>query len=270
MARLAANLSFFFKERPFIERFGAARAAGFRAVEFMFAGDGGYQLDAKAVRGELEAHGLDQALLNSPAGDWLAGERGIGALPTRESDWKASIDFGLRFAQETGCKNMHVMAGLDSQGACEALFVERLKWACTLASDAGVRLCIEPLNPTDFPGYLVPDASTALRLIEQVDAGDQCQLQLDLYHVAMVEGSDGLESTIRRLLPHTAHIQIANPPGRKEPSVGDVNFPPLIELARDLGYDGWVGCEYQPSTPTTEASLGWARREGWLDAPAST
>ena len=263
MRGLAANLSFFFKDRPFIERFAASRAAGFRAVEFMFAGDGKYACDSADVRRALEENELEQALLNAPAGDWLNGERGIGGIAARESDWKASFEYGLRFAQDVRCSKMHIMAGLISHGATEDVYVERLRWASRIAADVGVCICVEPLNPTDFPGYLVPDVSSALRILERVDAPGHCQLQLDLYHVAMVEGTD-LTSVIRRALPHTAHVQIANPPGRNEPGVGVIDFPPLLALLGELGYRGWVGCEYKPSTPITEQSLEWARAAGWL------
>ena len=294
--RLAANLSFFFKELPFLRRFGAARTAGFRAVEFMFAGDGGYIADAAHVRAELEQHGLTQVLLNAPAGNWAVGERGLGGLPGREAEWKASIEFGLRFASEVSCPRMHVMAGLVADGAEEDTFVSRLQWASGLAADAGVTLCVEPLNSHDFPGYLVPDTTTALRILQKVDAPNHCRLQLDLYHLAMADREMDLAASIRDLLPHAAHVQIANPPGRylppapptptacmgielcavlaantlaplclasrNEPGVGAIDFPPLFALLDDLGYDGHVGCEYKPSTPTTEASLGWARQYG--------
>lgn len=265
MRGLAANLSFFFKERPFIERFAASRAAGFRAVEFMFAGDGAYACDSSEVRAALEENELEQALLNAPAGDWINGERGLGGIAARDDDYRASIEYGLRFAQDVKCAKMHIMAGLRSHGAKEDIYVERLRWASELAADAGVRICVEPLNPADFPGYLVPDASTALRILEKVGAPEHCQLQLDLYHIAMVEGTN-LTDVLPRLLPHTAHVQIANPPGRNEPGIGEVDFPPLFSQLEKLGYDGWIGCEYKPSTRTTEQSLEWARIGGWLPA----
>ena len=137
MVRLAANLSFFFKELPILQRFGAAARAGFRHTEFMFPGDAGYEVEASAVRAELDAHGLTHVLLNAPAGDWLAGERGLAGLPGRERDFKASIEQGLRFATDIGCRRMHVMAGLQggsSGGATADAFVERLRWASGLAS----------------------------------------------------------------------------------------------------------------------------------------
>ena len=266
MVRLAANLSFFFKERPFLDRFAAARSAGFRAVEFMFAGDGGYTSDAAAVRARLNENGLEQVLLNAPAGDWEGGERGLGGLPLRDDEWRSSVEYGLQFASDVGAPRMHVMAGLLSGGADEDTLVPRLQWAVGPAADAGVCLCIEPLNPIDFPGYLVPDVKTALRVIERVDSPKHCKLQLDLYHYAMGEANGSsttiLERAIRELLPHAEHVQIANPPGRNEPGVGVVDYPPLLALLDELGYSGFVGCEYKPSTATTNESLSWARPYG--------
>jgi hydroxypyruvate isomerase len=261
MVRLAANLSFFFKELPFLERFGAAASCGFRAVEFMFAGDGGFRCEAHEVREQLDQHSLSQALFNARAGDWEAGERGTGGLPGRDSDFRASIDHALEFATVVGCPRVHVMAGLMDQGAKKDIFVERLRWASEHAAGSGVTLCIEPLNAADFPGYLVPDTTTALQIIEEVGS-DHCKLQLDLYHYAMTHPGEDMEAAIRTLLPKSAHVQLANPPGRNEPGVGDVHFPPLLALLGDLGYSGYVGCEYKPSTASTTESLAWARAYG--------
>lgn len=265
MPRLAANLSFFFKELPVLQRFGAAARAGFRRTEFMFAGDTGYEVNASSVKAELQKYSLTHELLNAPAGDWLSGERGMAGLPGRDADFKASIEYGLQFASQIGCNKMHVMAGLADRGATAETFVERLRWASTMAADANVTLCVEPLNAKDFPGYLIPDMPTALKLLDAIDS-KHCKLQLDLYHVAMSAIASGrptpdsaeLAQAVRDYLPRAAHVQIANPPGRNEPGVGDVDFPPLLRLLDDLGYEGAVGCEFRPSTPTTEGALGWA------------
>jgi len=261
VVRLAANLSFLFKELPFLQRFGAARRVGFRATEFMFAGDSGYEHSALEVHEQLSLHGLEHVLLNAPAGDWAAGERGIGGIPGRDAQFMASIEDGLSFAAQVGCRKMHVMAGLVDHGADEDTFVERLRLGSVAAAEAGICLCVEPLNSTNFPGYLIPDVATALRIIEKVDA-PQCKLQLDLYHHAMTDPSADLSEAIERLLPHAAHIQIANPPNRSEPGVGEVDFAPLLSQLAASEYDGYVGCEYKPSTPTTEGSLAWAHTYG--------
>ncbi|HEY2112909.1 MAG TPA: TIM barrel protein, partial [Dongiaceae bacterium] len=59
-------------------------------------------------------------------------------------------------------------------------------------------------------------------------------------------------------LPLVRHIQIAGNPGRHEPDIGEINYPYLFDLIDNLGYRGWVGCEYKPAGATT-AGLGWAR-----------
>ena len=48
-------------------------------------------------------------------------------------------------------------------------------------------------------------------------------------------------------------------PGRHEPDIGEINYPFLFNLIDDLGYDGWVGCEYKPKAGT-ESGLGWLKR----------
>lgn len=261
MVRLAANLSFLFKERPFLERFQAAAAAGFRAVEFMFPGDGAYTASADEVAERLATHKLQQVLLNAPAGDWGNGERGMGGIHGREAEFQQSIETGLSYCRRLGCPRMHVMAGMTAHGATEDVFVQRLRWAAERAAPQGVTLLVETLNPRDFPGYLVPDAATALRLVEQAGHAS-VRLQLDAYHLHITEGG-GVHDAFLRLLPHAGHVQFANPPGRHEPGVGDIDFARMCAMLDARGYEGHVGLEYKPSTPVTEQSFaGWGEAHG--------
>jgi hydroxypyruvate isomerase len=79
--------------------------------------------------------------------------------------------------------------------------------------------------------------------------------------VPFLERFEAAAATITRVMPLIAHVQIANPPGRNEPGVGEVHFPFLFDLIDRLGYAGWIGLEYQPSRDT-RASLIWARPYG--------
>ena len=112
---------------------------------------------------------------------------------------------------------------------------------------------IEPINNRDVPGYHLNTAEDALTVLDAVGA-DNLRLQLDLYHCQIMTGD--LATRIRSLLPHISHIQIAGVPERHEPDTGEVNYLYLFDLLDDLGYEGYVGCEYHPRT-TTEAGLGW-------------
>mmetsp|Transcript_70047 Transcript_70047/g.130941 ORF Transcript_70047/g.130941 Transcript_70047/m.130941 type:complete len:264 (-) Transcript_70047:15-806(-) len=261
MPFFAANLSFLWRNKPFLSRFEAAARMGFKRVEFMFPGDAGYEHSAQEVRKQLDTFNLWQVLLNAPAGNWAAGERGLAGLPKqREEEWRTSLLRGLDFAHELSCPNMHVMAGRLEDGATEDMMIERLSWACEKAHSAHVRLLVEPLNATDFPGYLVPDVATAQRIIERVGEPDHCMLQLDLYHLAMTAGIDALPGTVEKLAPTAGHIQIANVPGRHEPGHGDIDFDPLFKSMDYNGYLGTVGCEFKPSSESTEDALRWLQK----------
>lgn len=61
-------------------------------------------------------------------------------------------------------------------------------------------------------------------------------------------------------LERIGHIQAADNPGRHEPGTGEINFPFLFGHLQQLGYAGWIGCEYKPSGVTLD-SFGWL--EAW-------
>jgi hydroxypyruvate isomerase len=231
MPRFAANLSFLFPEMPFLARFEAAARVGFRGVECLFP----YEFPAEVLAERLHASGLEQVLFNLPAGDWDAGERGLAAIP-------AGIP----------------PAGLSRQ-ACEAVYIGNLRYAAELLKAHGIRLLIEPINNVrDIPGYFLNTATQARQIIEAVGS-DNLFLQMDLYHCQIMTGD--LAESIRQHFGHISHFQIAGNPGRHEPDVGEINYPYLFTLIDELGYTGWIACEYRPRR-TTLAGLGWAQAYG--------
>jgi hydroxypyruvate isomerase len=256
MPKFAANLSFLFPDIPFLDRFAAAADAGFRAVEFAFA----YEHDPAEIARRLAAHGLTQALFNLPPGNLAAGDRGIAALPGREAEFRASVERARVLARATGCKRLHVMAGniAADHGLAAAVYIDNLRHAADALAADGVVLTIEPLNTTDNPGYFLTTTGQAIAILDRVGR-DNARLQLDLYHCQIMEGD--LARHIERLLPRVGHVQIAGNPGRHEPDRGEISYPFLFELLDELGYDGWVGCEYRPHGGTL-AGLGWAKRWG--------
>jgi hydroxypyruvate isomerase len=258
MPKLAANLSMMFQEVPFLERFAVAAACGFTGVEYLFP----YEFPADEITARLSQHGLTQALFNLPPGDWAKGERGTAALPGREDEFAAGLERALDYARATKCRRLHVMAGLWPEGRDRregsATYVANLRRAAERAAAEGVTLVIEPINTRDMPGYFLNTSAEAMAVIEAVGR-DNLKLQLDLYHCQIMEGD--LAMHIRRLAGNYAHVQIAGVPERHEPDRGEVNYAYLLELLDEVGYDGWVGCEYRPAGET-RAGLGWARRWG--------
>ncbi|MCP5150334.1 MAG: hydroxypyruvate isomerase family protein [Ectothiorhodospiraceae bacterium] len=255
MPRFAANLSMMFTEVPFLDRFERAARAGFTGVEFLFP----YEHPAAEIARRLRDNGLSQALFNLPPGNWEAGERGMAALAGREAEFAASVDRALEYAEALDCPRVHVMAGLVPDPAVRErafdVYVGNLRLAAERAAAAGRELVIEPINNRDIPGYFINYQSDGVRAIEAVGS-PVLGLQLDLYHCQIMEGD--LAVHVRELAGVTRHIQIAGVPERHEPDVGEINYPYLFRLIDEVGYQGWIGCEYRPRGET-EAGLGWLR-----------
>jgi hydroxypyruvate isomerase len=249
LPKLSANLSFLFPDLPFLDRFAAAAAAGFKAVEFAFAYDHPPQDVADAAR----KSGVQVILMNLPPGDWNAGERGLAAMAGREGDFAASLELAIRYAEATGCKKLHVMAGAGD--ACrEEVFVANLAMASERVARTDLKLLIEPINIIDMPGYFLTLPDQARRIIGRVSRPN-LRLQLDLYHCQIMRGD--LSRQIEAHLPWIEHMQIADNPGRHEPGTGEINYPYLLDMIDKIGYRGWVGCEYRPAGDT-HAGLAWA------------
>jgi len=259
MPKFAANLSLMFNEVPFLDRFAAARAAGFDAVEFLFP----YAFEPEQIAARLRRYGLELVLFNLPAGDWAAGERGIACDPRRSAEFQEGVGLAIDYARELGEAGMrlHCLAGKlppnVSHERAHAAYVANLRHAAAQCATHGITLLIEPINDRDIPGYFLTGTRQAAALIEEVGAPN-LQLQYDIYHMQRMEGE--LADTIRSRLPLIRHIQLADVPGRHQPGTGEINFPYLFGLLDELGYDGWVGCEYLPQGDTV-ASLGWLEAE---------
>jgi hydroxypyruvate isomerase len=258
MPKFAANLSMMFQEIGFLDRFDAAAACGFGGVEFLFP----YDHPPEVIAERLRRNRLTLALFNMPPGDWAGGERGLAAQPGREQQFRDGVGQAIAYAKATGCRTIHAMAGLwpagRDKGEGERVYLDNLRYAAERLAPEGLTLVIEPINTRDIPGYFLNTTSEAMAIIGKTGRGN-LKLQLDLYHVQIMEGD--LATRIRALAGHYPHVQIAGNPGRQEPDIGEIHYPYLFDLLDEIGYAGWIGCEYRPKGETA-AGLGWARRYG--------
>lgn len=260
MPRFAANLSMLFTELPFMERFGAAAAAGFKGVEYLFP----YAFAKQDLAAGLARHGLVQVLHNLPAGNWEAGERGIACDPARVAEFRSGVAQAIDYATALGCRQVNCLAGIAPAGvSAEVLretFVANLRFAAAQLQEAGIRLLIEPINTYDIPGFFLNRTAQATAIMDEVGS-DNLFLQYDVYHAQRSEGE--LAATLSKHLARIAHVQIADNPGRNEPGTGEIHYPFLFAHLARIGYRGFVGCEYKPANGT-EAGLAWleqARRQ---------
>ncbi len=255
MPKFAANLTMLFNEVPFLERFAAARAAGFEAVEYLFP----YAYDKNELAGLLKTHGLQQILHNLPAGNWDGGERGIACHPDRVEEFRAGVDKAIEYATALGCPQVNCLAGKVPAGVtreqAHATFVANLKFAADKLKKAGLKLLIEPINSYDIPGFFLNYTAQAAAILDEVGS-DNLYIQYDLYHAQRMEGE--LAATVQKYLARISHVQLADNPGRNEPGTGEMNYPFLFRHLDAIGYTGWIGCEYKPKTTTVEG-LGWVK-----------
>ncbi|MEV4782589.1 2-oxo-tetronate isomerase [Burkholderia sp. LMU1-1-1.1] len=255
MPRFAANLSMMFTDVPFLDRFALAREAGFDGVEFLFP----YAYEAERIAERLRRHELRLVLFNLPCGDWDAGDRGMACDPLRIDEFRATVRPALDYALALGVTRLHCMAGKVPAGvapaAARATYVDNLRHAADLALPHGIDLLIEPINHFDMPGYFLNRSAQALDIIAEAGRPNLF-LQYDIYHMQRMEGE--LSNTIRANLPMIKHMQIADTPGRHEPGTGEINYRHLFALIDELGYTGWLGCEYAPAGDTI-AGLSWRR-----------
>ena len=256
MPKFAANLSMMFDEWEFLDRFAAAADAGFTAVEFLFP----YAYEPEEIAKRLERHRLTPALFNLPPGDWAAGERGTASLPDREEEFRSSVATALRYADATGVKRLHVMSGnADRRNPANVrAYEDALRHASDAAAPKGLVVVIEPINGRDMPNYFLNDFNYAVDTIGRLGLPN-LRLQYDVYHRQILHG-DVLKS-LAALMPLVAHMQIAAVPDRNEPGTGELDDARVFRTIDQLGYSGYVGCEYRPANGTLPG-LSWMRTLG--------
>ncbi len=258
MTKLAANLTMLFTELPFLERFEAAAKAGFKGVEFLFP----YAFEVDQIAQKLAANKLELVLHNLPAGNWEAGERGIACHPERAAEFKEGVATAIRYAKALGVAQLNCLAGIVPAGVTQQdahkTLLSNLKYAADQLQAAGIRLLIEPINTFDIPGFFLSHTKQAVEIIRETGSGNLF-VQYDIYHMQRMEGE--LINTIKANLPLIKHLQLADNPGRFEPGTGEINYRTVFAQLDEMGYQGWIGCEYKPKAGTVEG-LGWRAAHG--------
>lgn len=249
MPRFCANISLLFGDKPLPVRIAAAAAAEFDAVEILSP----YDSPAQDIRNALALNEMPLALINCPPPNYAGGAPGYAAVPETQTRFRSDFRRSMRYVQTLNPKFMHVLAGETDDPKARDCFVENLRWAAAEAPEQ--QLTIEPINPTDRPGYFLDSFDLALELLEEVSAPN-LHLQFDAYHAHMITGD--VFGTWEKCKTQVAHVQFAGFPGRLEPQIGDFDFAAFFAQLDSDGYDGWVSAEYFPKG-RTEEGLGWMR-----------
>ncbi len=253
MLKFSANLSLLFTELDFMQRFKAARDAGFNAVEVQFP----YAFSAQAIQQQVEEHRLELMLFNIDAADLLQGGEGLAAVPEKVEQFKRAVEKARDYAEILHPQVINVLPGrcLDASRAAEYLqtFQQNLSYVCNQFADMSVRIVFEAINIHDMPGFLIFTGRQMLEVLEGVQQPN-LYVQYDLYHMLRMQ-----EDCLGFLQQHwqkVGHIQFADCPGRGQPGSGAADLISVFNFIEQSGYDGWLGAEYNPQG-TTVASLDW-------------
>lgn len=253
--RFSTSISLLFREQPLIERFSAARRAGFAGVEIQVLAEG----DPEEMTAAAHAAGVEVVLVNVGMGDYLGGGAGLSGVPGREAAFRVELERALEAARLLHARFVHLGPSRVPEGvsreSCLATYRANLDAAVALRAATGIEaeLLIEPMNRVETRTALVGDVDDCAALLRDGYTG-QIGLQFDIYHVAM-NGHDVLDC-YRAHRDLVRHVQFADVPGRGEPGSGQLDFPLLFRGLQEAGYGGWLGAEYFPRRPTLE-TLAW-------------
>lgn len=258
MPLISANLSMLFTEMPLMQRFAAARQAGFSAVEMQFP----YAWNARDIRAQLQEHDLELVLFNLPAGNWEAGDRGIAANWERRDEFRAGIDVAMEYVDVLQPRAVNLLAGASEEtDENDLALLQNIRLAAEALAEEGVTLVVEPINTIDVPNFALPRAFAALDVISEINAAN-VKLQLDIYHTLMMAEDPVL--LLQEHIEDIGHIQIADVPGRHQPGTGVVDWQVFFTALETLGYESAVGLEYIPEGDT-ESSFEMLKKLGVLN-----
>ncbi|XP_050293759.1 putative hydroxypyruvate isomerase [Anthonomus grandis grandis] len=259
MPKFCANLSFLFKEKPFLERYALAKRAGFSVVESGFP----YGFSKEEVVQAQKSAGVEQVLVNILTGDVTKGELGFAAVPGKEKEFQETFNTTIDYAKALGAKKIHIMSG-RVEGPCseanDAAYINNLKYAAKILEKENIIGLIEPINKYSVPNYYMNSYEKAINVIKTINS-PFIKLQLDIFHLQLIKGQ--ITHTAREVKPYVGHVQIAQAPHRHEPDVpGEINYEYVFDVIRDeVGYSDYIGLEYTPKGDTEEG-LKWVKNMG--------
>jgi hydroxypyruvate isomerase len=239
MLKLCANLSMLFSHLPWPQRFAAAHAAGFAAVEIQFP----YEHTVEQLQQWLGENQLKLILINAPAGDLMQGGAGLAGNPGKEAEFASGLQQCLHYATQLGVEAVNILPGRLAEGCSRQQALDTLRGnlqqAATVLAGQQIRCTAEAINRHDMPGFLV----STLAELQQLPDHPNLFWQIDLYHMAQM--GEALSPLLTQHWQRIGHLQFADFPGRGAPGSGTLDFASLFSQIKVLPYAFWSGAEYR-------------------------
>lgn len=262
-ATYTVNCSILFTDLPVLDRPGAARAAGFEAVEFWwpFIEATPPEPDVKAFVRAIEQAGVQLSGLNFFAGYMAGGDRGILSDPALTTEFRDNVQVAIGIADSLGTRAFNALYGNRIDGIApevqDEVATKNLAYAAQAAERIGATVLIEPVSGA--PRYPLETAADAVRVIERVHAesgATNLRLLADVYHLYV--NNDDVTAALLSNYERIGHVQVADAPGRGEPGTGEVPLGDYLAILLGRDYSGYIGLEYKPSRPDT---FDWLPRD---------
>jgi hydroxypyruvate isomerase len=254
---LSANVSILFPELPYLERFAAARAAGFAAVESWWPFTVGVPARAEtdALLAAVDRAGVRLTGLNFWAGDMPAGQRGMAVHADRAEELAANVALVAEIAGATGCRHFNLLYGQLAEGqtaeAARAAAGRAFRTAVEGVRSLGGTVLLEPLARGLNGAYPIQTAAQVLDFLDAEVPGPGAALLFDTFHLG--HNGEDLVAVAEAYAHRVGHVQLADAPGRGEPGTGTLPIDAALAALVEGGYTGRAAAEYVPTTH----SFGW-------------
>jgi hydroxypyruvate isomerase len=245
----AVNVEMTWRNRPFLERIHMVKDAGFSHYEF-------WPWRNKDVDAILK---LNQELGLTTTQFSASPVKGFGhgitnPDPARRKEFEEEISSAVGVAKKLGVKKLCVVAGEETKGYSRdeqtAAVVAALKAGARIVEPEGITIILEPLNIlVDHPRQLIVNSAHAASVLRAVGSPN-VKMLFDIYHQQISEGN--LTGNIRKYHDLIGYFQLADHPGRHEPTTGEISYPFVLWTIHETGYRGAIGMEMSPqSDPMT-------------------
>ncbi len=249
-------LDFWFTDRPMVERVEPMVRLGIHRLEVW----SWRQQPMAELAAECRRQG---AILNSAFDDDMGSLADPGDNDLTLRTWAESLEMATRYGVEhlfLFSNQVDLIDGRTWTRRLSSNFTPAEQYANTLkqterilklVEQTNVKVWVEALNEFHIKGgILVHNHELAADWVRRIDH-PQLRMVFDCYHQQRDSGN--LIWGLEQYAGLYEAVHMADVPTRQEPGTGEINYANIQRKLVELGFNGFVGLEFYPSTNEVEA-----------------